>query len=690
MTPRRAAHAVLAALLAVTLAALAPAEAAKKKSGSSSKKRKPAAAAALPKIPEVPPPVLEAAGPGEAVRGVVVPGTGLAGVVLWPGRESLESPGVPAGAALVSAQLAALAAAASEPGAAPLVVLFPEGIGVGVRLDGGDEARLARLLSALATPRPLAEGPRQAALERLQRIAGEHWSNPETVARRAALGLLYPGSRFPWDPVPASSAVGETDANARAAVFAAVRESRVRFLVAGPAGLAGRLAGPLASRGGAPPAGAAAPVPAPSAPLAALVDEEDASGAPRQVGLALAYALAGTAAPPNQRAALAVLAEGLTEGEGSLAQRLKVVLGQPAPARVEIVRGAGGDEALVLSALVPAPSTGLAWRVMTGAVTSVQSIALRDDAIYRARRRLAEEAAARRNDPSAALADAFGGTASVRASALALRAADIEAAAQQALVPARRAAVAAGPLGDTLAEVPEFTGSLRLAWERFDPLSETLMQSGDAAERDAAAAQELARAALAALADGATPTFDPRYNATYRVREETPAGPVESTLRIVASPDGISWSVDAPDWTIEAEERAAKGSAPADGVIHLPQPNRLLGLALREPAILLASVADGSVGAEAVRANCDGALCPALRAELEDGSVLTLVLDEATKMPRTLRTWWPGKDESRTPDEQVRYLAWRRAGTVRVAEQISVEDALGTTRRVTLDEWTWR
>ncbi len=683
MTLHRAA---LVALLAVALAAFAPAEAAKKKSRA---RKKPAAAAPLPKIPEVPPPVLEAAGPGDAVRGVVVPGTRLAGVVLWPGRESLEPPGVPAGAALVSAQLAALAATAAAPGAAPLVMLFPDGIGVGVRLDGGDEARLARLLAVLATPRPPAEGPRQAAIEQLQRIAGEHWSNPETVARRAALGLLYPGSRFPWDPVPAPSAVGEADANARAAVFAAVRESRVRFLVAGPAGLAGRLAGTLASRGGAPQAGAAAPVPAPSAPLAALVDEEDGPGAPGRVGLALAYALAGPAASPNQRAALAVLSEGLTEGEGSLAQRLKVVLGEPAPARVEIVRGAGGDEALVLSALVPAPSAGLAWRVMTGAVTSVQTIALRDDAVYRARRRLAEEAAARRADPPAALADAFGGTAPVPASALALRAADLEAAAQQALVPGRRAAVAAGPLGDELVEVPEFQGALRLAWERFDPLSETLMQSGDAAERDAAAAQELARAALAALADGATPAFDPRYHATYRVREETPAGPVESTLRIVASPDGISWSVDAPDWTIEAEERAAKGAAPADGVIHLPQPNRLLGLALREPAILLASVADGTVGAEAVRATCDGALCPALRAELEDGSVLTLVLDEATKMPRALRTWWPGKDESRVPDEQVRYLAWRRAGTVRVAEQVSVEDALGTTRRVTLEEWSW-
>jgi hypothetical protein len=676
----------LVALLAVALAGFAPAEAAKKKSRA---RKKPAAAAALPKVPEVPPPVLEAAGPGDAVRGVVVPGTRLAGVVLWPGRESLESPGVPAGAALVSAQLAALAAAAAEPGAAPLVMLFPDGIGVGVRLDGGDEARLARVLSALATPRPPAEGPRQAAIERLQRIAGEHWSSPETVARRAALGLLYPGSRFPWDPVPAPSAVGEADANARAAVFAAVRESRVRFLVAGPAGLAGRLAGTLAARGGGPQAGAAAPVPAPSAPLAALVDEEDGPGAPGRVGLALAYALAGSAAPPNQRAALAVLAEGLTEGEGSLAQRLKVVLGEPAPARVEILRGAGGDEALVLSALVPAPSAGLAWRVMTGAVTSVQTIALRDDAIYRARRRLAEEAAARRTDPPAALADAFGGTAAVPAPAPALRAADLEAAAQQALVPGRRAAAAAGPLGDVLVEVPEFEGALRLAWERFDPLSETLMQSGDAAERDAAAAQELARAALAALAVGTTPAFDPRYRATYRVREETPAGPVESTLRIVASPDGISWSVDAPDWTIEAEERAAKGAAPADGVIHLPQPNRLLGLALREPAILLASIADGTVGAEAVRASCDGALCPALRAELEDGSVLTLVLDDATKMPRALRTWWPGKDESRAPDEQVRYLAWRRAGTVRVAEQVSVEDALGTTRRVTLEEWSW-
>ena len=690
MTTGRAARLLLVVLLVVALAALGSAEAAKKKSRSSSKsKKKSVAAAPLPKIPDVPPPVLESAGPVELVRAVVVPGTRLAGVVVWPVRDALEGQGVPSGSALVAAHLAATVAAAAEPGATPLVVLLPDGIAVGARLDGSDEARLARVLSALATPRPLPDGPRQAATERLQPTASGHWSNAEVVARRAALGLLYPGNRFPWDPVPGPQAVSEADAGARAAVFAAVREAPVRYLVAGPAGLAGRLAGQLPSRSGARPAVAEAPIPAPRAPLAALVDEEDAAGAPGKVGLALAFSLAGSAAPPAQRAALAVLAEALTEGEGSLSQRLKVVLGQAAPARVEILRGAGSDEALVMSALVPAPSAGLAWRVLTGAVSSVKTIALRDDAIYRARRRLAERAAVRRTDPAAALIDAFGGAVVLPSPSPPLRAADVQTAAQQALLPERQAAVAAGPLDEELAEVPEFQQALRLAWERFDPLSETLMQSGGAAERDAAAAQELARAALTALADGTTPAFDPRYRATYRVREETPAGPIESTLRIVASPEGISWTVDAPDWTIEAEERPGKGTAAPDGVIHLPQPNRLLGLALREPAILLASVVDGSVTAEAVRATCDGALCPALRAELEDGSVLTLVLDEATRMPRALRTWWPGKDESRAPDEQVRYLAWRRAGTVRVAEQVSVEDALGTTRRVTLDEWKW-
>ncbi|MCU0229880.1 MAG: hypothetical protein MUC67_00740 [Acidobacteria bacterium] len=690
MTVRDIGRAVLAGCvaLALALAALAPAEAAKK-SRSSAKRKKPAATAPLPKIPDVAPPLLEAAGPGELVRGVVVPGTRLAGVVVWPGHETLEGPGVPAGSALVAAHLAVLAATAAEPGAAPLVALVPEGIAVGARLDGGDEARLARLLSALAAPRPLPDAARDRATVELQRKASEHWADPATVARRAALGLLYPGSRFAWDPMPTPQAVNEADAGARAAVFAAVREARVRYLVAGPAGLAGRLSGALPARGGSAPPAVEAPVPAPHAPLAALIDEYDAPGAPGKVGLVLGYALDESEVPATQRAALAVLAEGLSEGEGSLVQRLKVVLGQAAPAQAAILRGAGDDEVLLLSALVPAPSAALAWRVMTGAITSVQTIALRDDAVYRARRRLAEEATARRADPVAALLDAFGGGPTRFGPQPVLAPADLQAAARQALVPGRRASVAAGPLIDELARAAEFEPSLRLAWERFDPLSETLMQSGDAAERDAAAAQDLARAALSALADGATPAFDPRYRATYHVREETPAGPVDSTLRIVASPEGIGWTVDAPDWTIEAEERPEKRTSPADGVIHLPQPNRLLGLVLREPAILLASVVDGSVAAEAVRASCDGTLCPALRAELEDGSVLTLVLDDATRMPRSLRTWWPGKDESRAPDEQVRYLAWRRVGTVRVAEQVSVEDALGTTRRVSLDEWIW-
>ncbi len=687
MKQGRARRILIIAVLALVLAALAPADAAKKKSRSTSKKKS-VAAAPLPKLPDVPPLVLESAGPGEFVRGVVVPGSRLAGVVVWPRRDVLERPGLPAGSALVSAQLAALVAAAAEPGAMPLVALLPDGIAVGARFDAGDEARLARLLTALATPRPAADAPRQQALERLQKMAGEHWSNPETVARRAALGLLYPGSGFPWDPVPGPQAVSDADAGARAVVFAAVREAPVRFLVAGPAGLAGRLSGQLPRRSGATPA-AEAPLPAGRAPLSAIVDEEDGSGSPGKVGLALAFSLAGSTAAPTQRATLAVLAEGLTEGEGSLAQRLKVVLGEPAPARVEIVRGSGSDEALVMSALVPAPSAGLAWRVLSGAVVSVRTIALRDDAIYRARRRLVEEALARRADPAAALLDAFAGGTAAAPSPPTTRAGDVQLAAQQAFVPERQASVAAGPLADEIAEIPEFQQALRLAWERFDPLSETMMQSGDAAERDTAAAQELARAALAALADGKPPAFDPRYHATYRVREETPAGPIESTLRVVASAEGISWSIDAADWTIEAEERPGKGSPSPDGVIHLPQPNRLLGMALREPAILLASVVDGAVAAEVVRAACDGALCPALRAELEDGSILTLVLDETTKMPRALRTWWPGKDESRVPDEQVRYIGWRKAGPVRVAELVSVEDALGTTRRISLDEWSW-
>lgn len=688
MTAGRAARALMAVLAVVALAGSAPAEAAKKKSRTPPKKKS-AAAAPLPKIPDVPPWVLETAGPGDVVRGVVVPGTRLAGAVVWPARETLETQGVPAGAALVSAHLAALAATAAESGAAPLVAPMPDGIAVGVLLEAGDEARLTRLLAALAMPRPLPEGSRETAIARLQQAATEHWANPETVARRAALGLLYPGSRFPWDAVPGPRAVSETDAGARAAVFAAVREAGVRYLVAGPAGLAGRLVDRLPPRGGPSPVAAEAPLPEPRAPLAAVIGEEDVSGAPGKVGLTLAFALTGLAAAPDQRPALAALAEALTEGEGSLAQRLKVVLGEATPARAVLVRGAGSDEALVLSALVPAPSAGLGWRVLTGAVNSVRTIALRDDAIYRARRRLAEAAARRRTDPAAALLEAFGGGPAVPSPAPAVRAADVEAAAQLALVPARQAATAAGPLADELADAPEFQQALRLAWERFDPLSETMMQSGDAAERDAAAAQALARAALDALGDGTTPAFDPRYRATYRVREETPAGAVDAVLRVVASPEGISWTIDAPDWTIEAAERAGKGSPAPEGVIHLPQPNRLLGLALREPAILLANVVDGTVTAEAVRATCDGALCPALRAELEDGSVLTLVLDEATKMPRALRTWWPGKDESRAPDEQVRYLGWRRAGTVRVAETLSVEDALGTTRRVSLDEWTW-
>nr|MBP7149456.1 hypothetical protein [Acidobacteriota bacterium] len=117
---------------------------------------------------------------------------------------------------------------------------------------------------------------------------------------------------------------------------------------------------------------------------------------------------------------------------------------------------------------------------------------------------------------------------------------------------------------------------------------------------------------------------------------------------------------------------------------------RLEAISCREPAVFLARVLSGAVGAAAVESACGAPEpCPALRADLADGSVVLLVVDRETHMPRSMKTWWAGKEDTRTPDEQVRYEAWRRVGGVQLAAVMTVEDALGAVRRFRLRDWVW-
>jgi len=676
---RRARHG-LVVLLAAVLVLGGAVEAAKKKP----RKR----SAPPPAVPQVTPLPVQTAGPAAEVQGIVIPGSALAGVALWPSARSLEGPDLPPGTALMAAHLAADAACAGQPGARPIVALFPAGIGVGASLTMGDASALGAILGRAALPGGTASAVRLEDLERLQARAADYWADPLLVSRRAALGLLFPVRAVPSDEFPGPPAIADAAPEQIDALLARVRGRAPRYLVAGPEGTTDKVAaavptGPAGSRA------ADAPVPAAPLPASAIVALEDEEEEIDSVGLTIAFRTAGL----DRRlleSALPVLAEALKEGQGSLAQRLQVVLGAPAPARVEILPGEGGEGAFVLSTLVPRESASVAWRVLSGSISSVQTISLREDALYKARFRLAQEALQRRSDPTVALLERFGAmTPALGVPAETVKASDLLEAAKQALTPERRACAAAGPVDEETAAAPEFDTAMRIEWERFDPDAEAMMRPG-VGELRAAEAIALAREVLDSLAEAPSAALDPRYSASYKVREETPAGPVETILRVTAGQGAIELTVEGPAWTIEAKEGGAGAEPTPEGVLHLPHTNRLLGLSLREPAVLLATILAGGLPVDASAATCDGAPCPALRTELADGSVLTLAIDPEQKLPRSLQIWWPGKEGGGGPDETVHYLGWRRAGAVRVASEMVVDDSLGTTRRLTLVDWVSR
>ncbi|MBP7149178.1 MAG: hypothetical protein KBD01_16740, partial [Acidobacteria bacterium] len=559
---------------------------------------------------EVPRLATESAGPGGSVAGTLAPRAGVAGVVLWPGPAVLETQGLSPGSAAAAAHAAVDAVLAAEPGWRPLVEVLPEAVAVGAMSPEGDGERLARILVALASPRtPGANEEVEALLDAQGRRSSERWDDALEVSRQAVLGLAFPSFDGPWSGWPPPGVLAELDRAGIEAVLANVRRAPVRARVAGPPGLAERVAVALGGRLGsaAPPPAAEDPAPLPAGLVVTRDAREDDT-----VGLALAFRFSAAEARQHA-AALEVLAEALRVGEGSLRQRLDVTVGKDAACKVEVEPAGSRGGALVLRASVPSGNALAAWQVVEGSVSSVRSMPLREDALMRARQRLDARAEQARRDAGVIVLDslrqAVSGWPPEDRWSRPPAAQDVREFATTLITPERRAAALAGPLFEALPQIEVLKGVRRVGWSQFDPTSGDLARADtfDAVDREKG--QVLARETLLALSGGRPIGLETAYHARYDVSEDTPAGVAESVVVLASGPAGATMTVESGKWTLEAQEKDAPASEPIlpGGGGDSPEvaPNgRLEAISCREPAVFLARVLSGAVGAAAVESAC--------------------------------------------------------------------------------------
>lgn len=638
---------------------------------------------------------LEIGGPGGEVTGLVVPDGSPAGVVIWPAGGRLEGPGLPPGSAEAAARILLQLVAEKEPGARPLFRVLPAGLALGLVLPGADQERFSRALARLAVPGSVRAEEVSRRLAEHRREVRRRWGDPLEVARVGALALLFPGLDGPWEKLPPAAVQEGWKKEHVEAVWKSVAKSAVQARVAGKPGLAAAVAGALGSRLGPLeeplPAGEAGDLPV----SLALVRELPAESPGNAVGLVLGFRF--TAAEGQELAPeLVLMAEGLAAGEGSLRQRLDVALGKSIACRTQIVPVGRGEGALLLEMRVPRAGVAAAWRVLEGAVSSLRSMPLREDALLRARQRLDQASQGSREDPAAVLIDSLTGFPPGRPAEARWvrlpRAQEVRDCAQKVLAPARQAMVLAGPVPAATLELDSWREARRIAWNQFDPNQDGLVgEGGPPGEAEREAGRTLAQKVFQVLSGGLSGGIEPAFRARYKVREETPFGAADLTMVVKGGPGGNSITVEGEKWTVTAEQKEQGSEAlvtsPQEATFSLPQAGRLDSLVFREPVVLLGAVLSNQVTASAARSLCGDQPCPALRAELPDGTVLRMDLDPATSFPFEMRIWWPGKDESRIPDQRVRYLGWKEEGGTRVAAEFTVEDALGSIRRVWLLDW---
>lgn len=633
-------------------------------------------------------PPIETAGPGGSSQSAVVVDSKIAGVVLWPAVATDDGP-LPAGSLSLAAQTALDAALAGEPDVRPI---FEPGLGfvaVGAQLPGPDEDRLKRILARLASPPASVADGAKAALDARAARWSERWSDPLVRARFAAVALAAPGVFGAWSADADAGAAVPRGGDGAAAAVAAIRRSPIEIRAAGAAGLAGRLAAALENRigvlaEGRPPETPAAPAAVLPAPVPSVHADE--------VGLALAFRVQPEDVV-DLGAALPVFFESLAEGPGSLPQRLRVALNSAAGASVDVYAAPGGGAYLCLAVRAPKAQAAAAWQVLAGTVASVRALPMMEGGVFRARQRLDEQAAARNADAGATVrrlvaeeAWAWPPTDQDRP----VTAVDVRQAALRVLSPDRRTAAVVGVVPDDLLAADGLKGAVRLDWSRLN------VEEPSSAPRPASdpAAVAAAKAVYVALAGAAAEDALPAYVARYDVREETPLGLSRLELTVEGGAQGTQFTASTKKWTLKAKagDEGAEAQLPgASGAATLVDADRVPALVYREPVVFAAAAARGVIPVTLHDVVVDGVSCPGLRVELDEGSVLQLALDPATRVPRAMRFWFNGKDAARAPDEEVTYVGgWRLVRGIRVAEKYKIDGGIGGAREAALLEWSWK
>lgn len=648
--------------------------------------------------PPARPPVLgaETAGPGGAIQGLILSSGGrIAGVALWPPAATVEGRALPRGALAVAVRAVLASALAAAPDARPIVEWGGDFVALGADLPAGQDVQLLKVLARVADPPTPAATLVEHTVRTLQTKVDEQWSDPLERARLAAFASLFPQAAGPWAPSGGPENLGQVDAAAVEAAMAAVRRRPVEARVAGPAGLAARVAAALGDRAGVLGA-APAPDEAAKLPLALAIQRGPGDGPASDAAVILSYRIRAAEAA-SLGPGLAVLVESLSEGPGSLPQRLRVGLGETPASSIEITPVAGGGGVLVLGVKTSRANGAAAWRVLEGAVSSLRALPLNEDAVFRARQRLDEQSAFRATDARAALtgllrrqpwswppADRW---------AHPVTAADVQAAARQIFVPERQVTVVAGSPPDELLAAAPLQQARRSDWSRFRPFGEGSAAAGAPSAPGAEPAIELAREVWQALSSGPVAERSPGFHASYKVDESTPLGSASVDLTVDCGPDGTTVDIGGRRWQLRAKSGEDSGEVWLPGAAApsaLPEADRLPALVYRTPAILVGDIVRGVIPASVSTAACGEAICPGLRAELGEGSVLVLVLDPGSKLPQALRVWYLGRDRRRAPDEEVAYSTWRSVEGVKLPAEMAIRDGLGGGRRLRLVDWAWK
>jgi hypothetical protein len=649
------------------------------------------------------------AGPKDAVRGVTRSGDSVAGVIVWkPSPSALD---VPPGTLGVAARALLDRVAAELGGGEPILRIDAHGLAVGVNLPTGEPSDLARWLRHLAEVADV--GDREIAAAQRQRlgVVESLWAEPADVARLTARASASSAWRdAAWLAGRPRSLARVSAPDVRRAL-AALRRLPVEANVVGPPGTVTMLAERLGDRlgGGAPGAGPSAePGAAQAAPRAVAVLAPTDASRPARVGLAL-VTVVGKEVVDEQGAALAVLLEAMSEGRGSLPQRLGVALGREVVPRVSWRAEPGGGALLGLSIEVSRDEADDGWRVLAGATRSVTEQPFLNAAAVNARKRLDRKAERFETAGAGEVLDAsldgrLGWWPPSDRWTRPIGPDQLLATAREVLVPERRFAAAAGPLPLELLRGEPLAGGVRigsagLCPERVDltcPVEEPLAGLGDPGRQSEGRRRAEALMQRLRVADDSK-ARPGSFRAEYEVIERTPLGDVPMDLSVESSESGVAVQWRGEDWGLaawtseEGVEVRVDGEAPRESAVG--GLDRIESFALREPVVLTDAVLDGLVPAKAIDLACGDERCPGLEAFMAEGSRIALVLDPDSLQPLEARLWWRGAGPPQPADEIYLFRSWTTAGPFRVVERVEARtNGAGgerEDRRYRLLSWSW-